>query len=510
MTATWQFLFAPSPELPALAWLARIRPGTVDVEYGGSVRREDDGFFEGTWAGPPALGSVLHSTTVFGSGMVAREGNLFVVTPSHHLEGVYVARAGTDLVVSNSLVGTLAAANLELDPDADYPGLFTAASSLCWLLDDVSENPAGRLIGASVSIPTTTSPVEAHYYENLLVGDDLSVSEVRKRREAPFTSFDDYRSRLTDALGSAIANAGVYEPVVSLSSGYDSTAVAVVAAKVGCSRAVGFLNSRPSPHDGSINDSGAATAKLLGLRYELFDRLAHAHADDLPEAEFLASGMTGEDIIFKALEPALHKKSLLSGYWGGTQFAMSHSDDWRNIAPTSTGGADLTEFRLRSDFYHLPLPLFGAAQEPGAARLLDRAEMEPFRVGGHYDRPIPRRLAEESGIPRGSFAAAKRMANVLFQRDGTDAFSAPARASFEDFAARDGRPGKFRRRTQIRRRERAVIAAAHKLKLGRLVRGLERRRSSLVHFEPAFGTLVFRWAVSVVRPRYRAVERSRQ
>lgn len=62
----------------------------------------------------------------------------------------------------------------------------------------------------------------------------------------------------------------------------------------------------------------------------------------------------------------------------------------------------------------------------------------------------------------------------------------------------------------MKRRDRALIAAAHKLKLGFLVRGLDRRRSSLAHFERDFGTLVFRWAGSVVRPRYRAVERFRE
>ena len=264
----------------------------MDIHYGKSVRREESAFFEGTWVGPELLGSVPESTTVFGSGIVARDGQLVVVTPSHHLEGVYVARAEGDLIVSNSLVGTLCGANLELDPDADYPTLFATACALCWFIDDVSEDPAGRLIGATFSIPTRTHPVTAHFYENLVIAGDLAVTEARKRREAPFTSFADYSRRLTAALGSAMSNAGPYEAVVSLSSGYDSTAVAAVAARVGCRRAVGFRTSRPSPQDGSIGDSGAATARLLGLDYELVDRLAYMQTTDLPEAEFLASGMT--------------------------------------------------------------------------------------------------------------------------------------------------------------------------------------------------------------------------
>lgn len=511
MTATWQFRFAPAPELPALAWLARIRPGSLDIHYGKSVRRrEDSAFFEGTWVGPQSLASVPRSTTVFGSGIVASDGELIVVTPSHHLEGVYVARAASHLIVSNSLVGTLSAANLKLDPDADYPSIFAAASALCWYIDDVSEDPSGRLVGTRVSIPTRTDTVTSHYFENLLIGPDLSVTEARKRREEPFESFADYSRRLTNALDSAISNAGSYEPVVSLSSGYDSTAVAAVAVRVGCRRAVGFATSRPSPHDGSIDDSGVAAAALLGLGYEVADRLAYRNSNDLPEAEFLASGMVGEDIIFQAHESGIHRTSLLTGYWGGTQFAMSRSDDWRHVAPTTTAGASLTEFRLRNDFYHLPVPIFAAAQEAGAPRLLDRREMAPFRIGGHYDRPIPRRLAEEAGIPRGSFAVAKRAANVLFQHDGPEAFSDASRASLEEFAAREGRRVDFRRRSQIQRRHRATIAGARRLNLGLFTRGLERRRASLVHFERAFGTLVFRWAVSVIRPRYRAVERFRQ
>ncbi|MGI8927849.1 MAG: nucleoside-diphosphate sugar epimerase/dehydratase [Candidatus Limnocylindrales bacterium] len=227
----------------------------------------------------------------------------------------------------------------------------------------------------------------------------------------------------------------------------------------------------------------------------------------------VAAGLTRPVIgRLDEIETVLHREVVdqvavcLTGYWAGTQFAMSHSDDWRHVAPTATAGADLTEFRLSHDLYHLPVPVVAAAQDPGAPRLLDRPEMAPFRVGGRYDRPIPRRLAEEAGIPRGTFAVAKRMTNTLFQRDGPEAFSQPAQASLEDFAAREVRPLIFRKRAPFKRRERALIAGARMLKLRPLVGGLERRRERLVHFEPEFGNLVFRWAVSVVRPRYQAVE----
>ncbi len=504
MTHSWQVRIATAPAVPALAWIARIRDGVVDVTCGSSVRKENDAFFEGTWAGPATLTALPEATTVFGSGMVVRGSDLCFINPSHHLEGIYSARVGTELVLSNSFVAVLAATDLELDATFDYPSLFAAASALCWLVDDVSADGTARLLGTQVSIPTQAEPITLQYVENLTVNHDLSVAEARKPRESEFASFADYSRRITNALASAFSNAAPYEPVVALSSGYDSTAVAAVAAQVGCRTAVGFETSRLMK-DGADDDTGTRTATLLDLRFDLFDRLAYLHADDIAEAEFMASGTSGEDIIFRAFEPAIRRKCLLTGYWAGTQWAMSHSGDWRHIAPTSTAGAGLGEFRLRADFYHLPLPVFAAAQPVGTKGLLDRAEMEPYRVGGHYDRPIPRRLAEDAGIPRGSFGVTKRAANVLYQHDGLDAFSPASLESIKRFAAAEGRPLSFQRRARTSRLRRGTIKLAERLHLAPLVDPLRRRRLSLVHFQPDFGNLVLRWAVSVVRPRYAAV-----
>jgi hypothetical protein len=151
------------------------------------------------------------------------------------------------------------------------------------------------------------------------------------------------------------------------------------------------------------------------------------------------------------------------------------------------------------------VPVFAAAQPPGTRGLLDLPDMEPYRVGGHYDRPIPRRLAEEAGIARGSFGVTKRAANVLFQHDGLDSFSARALASLEGFARAEGRPLLFRRRPRTSRLRRGTIRLAEKLRLAPVAGALNRRRQSLVHFQPEFGNVVVRWAVKVVRPRYAAL-----
>ena len=67
------------------------------------------------------VASIPDQTTVFGSGMAVRGADLIVVTPSHQLEGVYHARIGSELVVSNSLVGVLTAAGLTARPRSRLP-----------------------------------------------------------------------------------------------------------------------------------------------------------------------------------------------------------------------------------------------------------------------------------------------------------------------------------------------------------------------------------------------------
>ena len=77
-----------------------------------------------------------------------------------------------------------------------------------------------------------------------------------------------------------------------------------MAARVGCRRAVSLKTATPIGAT-SIYDSGAATAKTLGMDLQDFDRLAYQGSTDLPEAEFLASGMTGEDVVFSEMETAI-------------------------------------------------------------------------------------------------------------------------------------------------------------------------------------------------------------
>jgi len=448
-------------------------------------------------------------TTLFGSGITVDGDSIVILTPSHQLEGIYQARSGSAVVASNSLVGVLAAAGLELDSVTDYSSLFGAGNSLWQLLEEQSPSGEWRLPGSSFELPTRTQPVTFLRYENLAIAPDLTLSELRKPREEAFTSFADFKRRLTDATASLIANAAGYDPLVSLSAGYDSTAVAAMAAACGCHEAVGFLTSRPAHRDGSVDDSGAATAAILGMDFEAFDRLAYTEAHDKPEAEFLATGQSGEEIIFSGLAGKLRRRTLLNGYWAGRQWAMAHRDDWRHVWPSTSAGASITEFRLRSDFYFVPLPCFGAVGRADAPSLLDLDEMDRYRVGGHYDRPIPRRLAEEAGVPRGTFGVTKHAANVVLPVEGISAFTAESRQALNAFAAAEGSAGEPRPRRRVGRADRAALRVANRLGARAVADRIRRRQKAMVHFDAAFGNLVLRWAIDELAPRYAAVARTR-
>lgn len=480
-----RFTFRPSTALPPLAWLAAIADGAVDVQCGSSVRCTDRGFVEGTWVGEPDITSLPRSTTVFGSGLVDDGQGLVLVPPSHPLERLYLQRSDGRLLASNSLVWLLEATGVELDADTPYPPIFVRA--------------AEGVRHTILEVPTTGAPIQAAVYHNVRLWPGPEPQVEPRPRELPFSSYADYRGRLADALRSALANAPRYEMVATISSGYDSTAVACIAAEVGCRRAVTFPTSKPVA-GGTAADSGASTAERLGMAVEKFDRLSYLERTDLPEAEFLATGMTGEDVVMIAMEQSISRSILLTG---SEEFRLKGNPYRPGLYRGDLSSCSLTELRLRTDFIHLPLLFFGASEQPSLIQIIDSAEMHPFSVKGLYDKPIQRRIAEDAGIPRGTFATLKRRSSASIHRDGLAAMTPLSAASVREFAARHGGSLDHHHQFTIRGRHRLLLRTARLLRLDRFTAGLAARRRSLIHFEPEFGSLLFRWAADHVRPRYR-------
>ena len=467
-----------------MAWILRARAPVAELTFGRRVRASDSGIFEGTWVGEPGDLGPLRSTTTFGSGVLVEGEALNIVPPGHMLEGVYVCQRAGDLIATNSLVGLLVAADLELSPQIAYPPLFNEA-----------------VLGVMhTTMPTAMDPITANFHDNLRLDLDGRLTVVPKRREAVFTTFADYRRRLADALASAMANAPSFEPVVTVSSGYDGAAVGVLAAALGCRKAVTISDGKRVPGSQSLGDSGADVGRLLGMDVSVHERLAYLRRDDLPEAEFLATGYTAEEVVMAGMEGQLGARMLVSAFFGDGMW-------WMNRPPRPTlwrsdqSGSSFGEQRLRLGFIHVPLPCFGGEQSRVTQRISRSPEMRPWVLGRAYDKPIARRILEEAGVPRGTFGEIKRAVSATIHVDGPDALAPRTLASVEAFAAAEGGGVSFERRSFPTWR-RAVLKVSRKLGAESMARRVERRKFALGVLEPSFGSLLLRWAVGVVRPRY--------
>src|SRR5690606_18370077 len=108
-------------------------------------------------------------------------------------------------------------------------------------------------------------------------------------------NFNDYRNHIVDTLKELKKNANDnkrkfnYAGVTPLSSGYDSTAIAVLASEIEEMYAVGILNSRGNSEEDTLDD-GSIAAKCLGMTFDSVDRLGYrskivSSVIDMPEIE---------------------------------------------------------------------------------------------------------------------------------------------------------------------------------------------------------------------------------
>jgi hypothetical protein len=194
----------------------------------------------------------------------------------------------------------------------------------------------------------------------------------------------------------------------TISSGYDSPTVAVLARSAGLCEVISFDRSREEE-----SDSGQEIAARLGLKVAVIPRDAWRTAP-LAEVPFLAADAKGEDVYFKSAEARLAGSVLLTGFhgdkiWGKYTTALSP-----DLVRGDQSGLSLTEYRLHAGFLHCPVPFMGVRQIRDVNRLSRSAELSRWDVPGEYTRPICRRIVEEAGVPREWFGMRKKAASVLF------------------------------------------------------------------------------------------------
>lgn len=387
-------------DLPKLAWCAAIhRSGNVEVTHGPWVETGDDYFCEGAWSGKFSEGN-LSGSVLMGSGGHVVNGALIVATPNHTLERLYVLRDKKRILVSNSLPFILAESREEIDP---HFLLYTV-----WMASIVD-----GLRDYRRWIPTKSgSRISLFYHCNIKIGADLGIEEFPKDAVQNFKSFNTYKSYLTNITEAIFENStdhnrlAKYRPVTTISAGYDSPAAAVFAKGIGCKEALTFKQAR-GEEPGQYEDCGATIAYKLGMEVKEYERLGYLDKLGCPEKEF--TGYGAQEVVW---ENELPGALLFTGFHGDKVWARFCKNTSPHIVRGDPSGHNLAEFRLRVGWIHMPIPFIGCTSQKSICQISTSQEMMPWRMDNGYDRPIPRRIVEESGIERNAFGLKKRATGV--------------------------------------------------------------------------------------------------
>lgn len=393
-----EFNYTVWPDIPCLAWSLRVNTREAKVVHGSLLETQPSFFTDGVWAGEFSKGG-FGEGFFCGTGAILDQRGVTLVSSDTPIDRVFTTRIGRELFASNSLPFFLALIDDSLDDDGlFYRSLFTSTGISVRRAPRAFRTKAGRT-------------VRWLSCENALVNTSGEITPALRPLDRDFRDYQDYRTVLARTVAAVAANARSgertmrYEPVVALSAGYDSPAVAVLMKEAAGGRAVTML--RYSENHELVDYPGPVAAKL-GIDLQGFERDGWRDSAEFPDAEIAATGTGFVDIPLLAIEPALPGSLLFTGYVGTLVWNRENFKCYRDITRKGdTCGQGLAEYRLRVGFTVFPVPIIGSTAHPSLYRIANSPEMQPWSVGGHYDSPIARRMVEEAGVDRDAFATRK-------------------------------------------------------------------------------------------------------
>lgn len=395
----WNFIYKKILTWPPLAWVAKISDDSqiVNVLSGSEVYVELDWFCEAIWDGDFISGDFDRTDIIAGSGARIRKDQLIFVSSGSTVDRLQYLRIGNDTWISNSLACLLSETDAEINLTYSH------------YMRDFNSIITGLKNYVSV-IHTSKGEIHLVYFDNITVnhaGIEIVPKPFPKR---DFSSFNTYHSFLSKALKRIHCNMSDNKRAVqlsfigTLSTGYDSSMVTALAKKLGVMSEV-ICFKRP---DG--RDFGGANAMSMGLKVNTVDVSAWRNYVS-PEILFIAGNAFGEEVHFKATEDSLSHKVLLTGYHGDKVWEKELSYTGSDIKRGDISGLALTEFRLSAGFINCPIPFWGVRQVSDINRISNSDQMKKWDVGGDYNRPICRRIVEDTGLGRGSFGIKKSFAS---------------------------------------------------------------------------------------------------
>jgi hypothetical protein len=413
---TWQIDYRPIAELPKLMWLAVIRQDerTVTVLHGPAVECRDQWLVEGIWDGDFARGEFHRSENFFGSGLRVEGDRLYCVPSSALVDRLVYCRQQQTMLVSNSLILLLAFTDSKLDRSHDYKneshsilqGLQRYKRDLTVLNPEIDE-------------------FRQIYHENIVISAD-GIAFERRTKIHDMSSFEQYHALLNDVLVRLKRNYSSPERKVPLetfttiSSGYDSTAVACLTRTIGvktCFTSRRSNSSVPALIDRRrAFDDGGPIAEALEMETIYLSHRISSSSDD--ELYFYAVDPAKTELVFHSMAAHIEKTCqaavVFTGYHGDKMWDSKLEDKYLNdeIIRGDISGLRLSEIRLKSGFIHVAVPFIFARSVASISKISDSPEMEPWRLRNSYDRPIPRRISESAGVDRQLFGFRKKMVST--------------------------------------------------------------------------------------------------
>ena len=202
----------------------------------------------------------------------------------------------------------------------------------------------------------------------------------------------------------------------TISTGYDSAAVSTLVSSLGVTKCFNSSRSNsalpPWLFREKTLDDATHIARTLHMEILPLDPRASSVTED--ELFFYAAGSAGAETIFASMADYVSRHCeaavVFTGHAGGTMWGkrLDPDDVDGDIKRGDMSGQLISEARLKSGFIHAPVPFIMATQTEAIHRIANSQEMEPWRLGTSYDRPIPRRIVEQAGVKREAFGQYKK------------------------------------------------------------------------------------------------------
>ena len=392
---------------PKLAWIAIIdeKQELITVHHGDYVECHDHWFIEGIWDGPFDTGNFHETDLIFGSGMKIEGEKITFVSSSSHAERLFYASHQQKFFVSNSLPCLLVFTDIDLDPVKDYAKFFQSIEGGFGKYDkdvpvrdgcDKILNIIGdNLVYSSgkVSIETKTKKHHFSDFKSLINFIQEAFQRFKNNWESP-------------------SRKNKLQTFSTISTGYDSAAVSYFAARAGCHQFFTCVSSNMVGitcliNEQKIKDDGSCIAGFMGGQCIKFDQ--KDFKQDLDNEIYLFPGMPYTRLtnflpMINHLD-RLNKPSILFTGIGGD---YAWGSDPKDSEYYDYGVLSLSEIRLRAGFIHCPFLSWLGQFRPLLLEISRSEEMKQWSIGNEYNRPIPRRILEEGGIPRKDFGYVKK------------------------------------------------------------------------------------------------------